>query len=673
MNQKLKVKEKETTISETTEPTRSGESETATTVLEESNAGIAHRFNNPRREKIGLGEYEPTKESFEQWDREADAAIEKGYSVEGLLHKMETDENFSPSPVENSILKKYISTLEAKIEENPSKELLEQQKRLATAVSLAGTKVARQLASRRGASDPMDNLSNFLLDKEISQGAPLSESQIREEKAKYSEVKKARKELKEAENEQAELDAKLIAEVGFNKAKALRRKENKKSHSEYKEERKKAVEGAREALKKIRTEDSALMSSVPFARQFKEIAAISPYVKDVVKSLIDEGYDKLDDVTNLVYAEFKDFVEGLSKKDIYDIIGGQYEKRDLTRNEKVSTIRLLKMEAKLLSEIEKAKKGESEAKGERKRVEYSRRVEELKKRLKEIVDSNKFRELIEEDSQLTETIKEGKTQSLREKNIDRKIVKLTKDLKDKKYSNERPEPLKLPISKKVAAKMARVVELEGKIKNERMKEEYAKRPKYIKWMDTVMKFIGLKRVVQSAIDLSVSFRQGGSLLSPRNIDVWAKAFASQLKSVFSPSKYKRIMYEIRRSPKYHEMIEDGVVFNDLEQLDPNHRNEDFQRSFIYDIPIVKEPFLASNRAADGFLNVARYELYNKLRLRLEKQGLTRKTDPKAFEDAARWAMNMTGRGNMLKMFESPASQRVLNNTFYGARLTASLS
>ena len=218
------------------------------------------------------------------------------------------------------------------------------------------------------------------------------------------------------------------------------------------------------------------MSSVPFARQFKEIAAISPYVKDVVKSLIDEGYDKLDDVTNLVYAEFKDFVEGLSKKDIYDIIGGQYEKRDLTRNEKVSTIRLLKMEAKLLSEIEKAKKGESEAKGERKRVEYSRRVEELKKRLKEIVDSNKFRELIEEDSQLTETIKEGKTQSLREKNIDRKIVKLTKDLKDKKYSNERPEPLKLPISKKVAAKMARVVELEGKIKNERMKEEYAKRP-----------------------------------------------------------------------------------------------------------------------------------------------------------------------------------------------------
>ena len=88
-----KGQETETTISETTEPTRSGESETATTVLEESNAGIAHRFNNPRREKIGLGEYEPTKESFEQWDREADAAIEKGYSVEGLLHKMETDEN----------------------------------------------------------------------------------------------------------------------------------------------------------------------------------------------------------------------------------------------------------------------------------------------------------------------------------------------------------------------------------------------------------------------------------------------------------------------------------------------------------------------------------------------------------------------------------------------------
>ena len=89
-----KGQETETTISETTEPTRSGESETATTVLEESNAGIAHRFNNPRREKIGLGEYEPTKESFEQWDREADAAIEKGYSVEGEIANLSANFTF---------------------------------------------------------------------------------------------------------------------------------------------------------------------------------------------------------------------------------------------------------------------------------------------------------------------------------------------------------------------------------------------------------------------------------------------------------------------------------------------------------------------------------------------------------------------------------------------------
>lgn len=131
------------------------------------------------------------------------------------------------------------------------------------------------------------------------------------------------------------------------------------------------------------------------------------------------------------------------------------------------------------------------------------------------------------------------------------------------------------------------------------------------------------------------------------------------------------MYAIRHDQQYHDMVKDGVVFNDLGSADPDLHNEDFRKSFLYNIPILSEPLKASNRSADAFLNVARYELYKKMRRRLEQQGLTRESDPRAFKYAGGWVMNMTGRGNMHSALEKPAMNAVLGNTFYGARLMAS--
>ena len=122
---------------------------------------------------------------------------------------------------------------------------------------------------------------------------------------------------------------------------------------------------------------------------------------------------------------------------------------------------------------------------------------------------------------------------------------------------------------------------------------------------------------------------------------------------------------------YHDMVKDNVVFNDLSSADPNLHNEDFRKSFIYKIPILSEPLKASNRSADAFLNVVRSEMYKKLRNNLEKKGLTRESDPKAFKYIGNWVMAMTGRGTMHSALEKPAMNAVLGNTFYGARLMAS--
>ena len=219
--------------------------------------------------------------------------------------------------------------------------------------------------------------------------------------------------------------------------------------------------------------------------------------------------------------------------------------------------------------------------------------------------------------------------------------------------------------------MDKVAELENKIKLERDKDNYEKKSKWIKGYDKFMQVLGLKRIVQTAVDLSVSFRQGATLLSPRQIDTWGKSFNNQIKSIFSSNNYNRIMYEIRHSNEYHDMVKDGIVFNDLESVNPEQRNEEFQKSFVYKIPVLREPLLASQRAADGFLNTARYELYMKFKRNLENQGITRQSDPEAYKEAAKWAMNMTGRGNLIQALEHSKAQAILGNTFYGARLMAS--
>ena len=52
------------------------------------------------------------------------------------------------------------------------------------------------------------------------------------------------------------------------------------------------------------------------------------------------------------------------------------------------------------------------------------------------------------------------------------------------------------------------------------------------------------------------------------------------KTVFSPKVFDRVMFDIHKSPNFKQMLEDGIVFNDMDAVDSNQRNEDFQKSFM---------------------------------------------------------------------------------------------
>ena len=640
--------------------------------------GITHEQLNEVARELGFPEYEVSPETVEQWDVEAKERLAKDPDAANkLIDKYE--KNNIPTPVEQRMMLNIISSAKAKINANPSpKNLAEFKKIMELSNNVGGRLVGQSLAARKGVKQVEDTLPDFLLMRENDRGYPFTESEIKQQAKVFEELKKEKDALKEALQKSEETNAKLIAEMGVNKAKAAAKKAAKKTREEYVIERKQSVADAREALKKLRTGEEGVTSvAVPYLRELK---AVAPHVKKYIKSLVEEGANKLDNIVIDTYAEFKDIVDGITKKDILDIFNGEYdESKPRTRNEKAEELRLLQREAALIKELENVRKGIEKEKNPAQKVKKNDRITELEDKIKEVKRLNKERDRVPQEFTEPEFASKTENEALASKRniLTKRIEKLQDDIKNKRYLEEKQAPPKLELDRKTQLLKDRVIKLERQIEAERQKDAYKKMSKTDKALDAFNQITGIRRVMQTAFDLSVSLRQGiMTALNFRKWDVFAKAFGNQMKSVFSDKKFNSLMYDIRNSGEYNKMQEDGIKFNELDSLKNEERNEDFQKSFLYGIkiPIVRqlitEPLLASQRAADGFLNTARYELYLKYEKQLLKQGITRQSDPEAYKRMADFVMNMTGRGKLISFLESGKANKVVSNTFYGARLMA---
>ena len=640
--------------------------------------GITHEQLNDVARELDFPEYEASPETIEQWDARAKAELAKGpEAANKLIAKYE--KNILPDPWEQRMMLMIISSAKAKINANPSPENLAQFKRIMELSNNVGGKVvAQSLRARQGVKQVVDTLPDFLLMRENDRGYPFTESEIKDQARIFEELQKEKNALKEALQKSEEANAKLIAEMGVNKAKAAARKSAKKTKEEYVIERKQSLAAAREALKKLRSGEQGLTAvGIPGV---KELTAVAPHIKNYMKSLVEEGVSKLDDVINDTYAEFKDIVDGITKKDILDAFNGEYDQsKPRTRNEKAEELRLLQREAALLKELENVRKGIEKEKNPAQKVKKNDRILELEDKIKEVKRLNKERDRVPQEFTEPEFASktEGELLASKRRMLTKRIEKLQDDIKNKRYLEEKAAPPKLELDRKTQLLKDRVVKMERQIEAERQKDAYKKMSKTEKALEHINQITGIRRVMQTAFDLSVSLRQGIMIaLNPRKWDVFAKAFGNQMKSVFSDKKFNSLMYDIHNSSEYNKMVADGIKFNELDALKNEERNEDFQKSFLYGIktPIVRqlitEPLLASQRAADGFLNTARYEMYLKYEKQLLKQGITRQSDPEAYKRMADLVMNMTGRGKLISFLESGKANKVVSNTFYGARLMA---
>ena len=624
------------------------------------------------RESLGLPAYKGLPiENREMLREAAQEMIKKGVSVESLYDKIRRGDVLSN--YENAFMAEYRAALDVELKNNPSQELLKKIAEFADifqqGASLAG-KALESLKIMKKLNEA-NTLSNFLLTRQEDKGFPLTPKMMVEETAKFEKVQKAKKELKESVENDIVNQVKTEAE---NELKKEGKVKVKKSHEEFVKERKAALVAAKEALKKLRSGEQGLMVSAP---GLNELVAIAPHMNKYVKSLFAEGVSKLDDIVTEVHKEFSELVDGLTKRDVLDVIAGKHNLKKITPNEINAGLRLLRREADLLGLLEKARLGEDRAKSESQMAEKSKRVQELEKKIKEVKELNRVKELAEQGvEEKSPTIgKDGVTDAdynqKRQKYLDRKIKKLEDNLKNKNYDKEEKETIKYKVSDKTKKMTDRVVELEKAIALDRYKDQTNKLSKWEKAWDKIQSVLGVRRIVQTAVDASIWFRQLAKLtLNPLKWSIARKFIFAGAQSVFSQKNYDRLMYGIHQAPDFEESVKDGIRYNELDSIDPKKQNEMFPKSFVFKIPILRELITASQRIADASLNVARYELYNKYKRELLRKGITRESDPNEYEQMAKLVMNSTGSGNMLEILESRKAEKVMGSLFYGARLMA---
>lgn len=629
--------------------------------------------------EFGVNERVPTEVKHDlNTIKEADNLLEKGWSVKGLLNKIEEgDAHINDAEYIN--LTRYGAELSDRLRgmkndvNSPEyNQTLAELNRVANAANLSGQSQGRALGIRgRFKTVAEGSYGDFMLTEiEANNGALLTEAQKDIANKQFTEFEKAKTKFEE---DKAKFDAEVSrynAEKELGKTKKTAPTTNtKKTHEDFVKERKDAVEKAREALKKLRTGESGL-SAVPLPG-VRELIAIAPHVTKAFKSLVEEGAIKLADAVKQLYDDFKEF--GVTEKNIHDIIAGEYNEKKITKKESAIRMENLRIEAQLIKKLENILNGEN-PKTEKAKIKRNQEVEDLRKRIaqvtKEELDANKFHgEQIDEGvKKLQSLIKrnEKETDAIKEKiankdfAIEEKKVPL---LDDKELQKRFPESFK-------AAQKSRdeLIKTKHDITVRRLKQMYENKTPSEKAVEVFSKALNVPRTLMASMDLSAPLRQAVIATTAHPV-LAGNALKFMLKAAADGKVYSRWLDDVHSSERWGVAEKIKLAITDPESLHVKEHEEAFQGApYAEKIPIIGVGVTASERAYVGYLNKLRWDLFNMYADRFEEQGKTYENNKKLYEGLSSFINSATGRGNM-KGLENAAP--IMNWFLFASRLIAS--
>lgn len=605
--------------------------------------GITHEQINQVARELGLPDYEGSPETVATWDKQAKERIDKNpNAIPELLNKLR--EGKQPDAVEQRMMLMYMADLKARINKDPMNDgLLDQWKRARHLSDIVGGReVAKSLRARQGTVPVEETLADYIVTQMEKTG--VSKLTPKQKEINIREFE----EFQKAKNNWDAYNDKRINELAIQKAEEIVKKikaeapKTKKVHGDYVKERQDLIQSIKDKLKQSRGDVSATI--VPYA---KELFAIAPDVAKLVKSLVEEGINKLPEIIDSVHATLKEYIEPITKEDVRALIAGEYNEKLRTRSVITATIKDLRDQASLIGRLQELEAG-IDPKNERAKIKRNQEIEELKQKIKE--------------HDLTK-LAASKTRMKSE------IAKLEKDLAESKYAPE--EKTIIVLDKEGLELKDKLIKLRKEREIRLAEEEYANRSLREKAWSIISAPFREVRTIKSAFDLSAPLRQGvvptlaEMITNPGRA---GKRFKNMLQSAASEKYFDRWMHDLKTSPEWRVMEESGLAISDPNNI--SKKEEVFQSKLAEKIPILGTIGIkGSERAYSFWLNAQRADMFKKGAIMLQDKGMTFENSPEAYKNWAKTVNALTGRGELAGPLKNAAE--ALSIGFFSPRLIAS--
>lgn len=205
-----------------------------------------------------------------------------------------------------------------------------------------GRETARGLNARKMMADRRFSLVNMQLEKRSANGGePLTEKQEDALKDQYEEIKKTKEAYEARIEELTKENARIKAEKSVSESK--KGGKTKKTKDQFKQERKDIVQQMRDDLLRAAKGGEGLTSSIPLAAQ---LTAVAPHVAKLVKSFVEEGVDRLEDITKNIHDILKPVIPDIEDRHIHDLIAGEYNEKVAAAQKEPSAYQQIKEQAK---------------------------------------------------------------------------------------------------------------------------------------------------------------------------------------------------------------------------------------------------------------------------------------------------------------------------------------
>jgi len=616
-----------------------------------SSGEITHAANEVRRQARGLPEYQKSSTSAESLMNEAEKMLKDGYDVEDLMNRLES--GATPEPVENFIRKIYAATLDAEIAKNPTDELLAKQKRFAEIGDLVNSKLGLTLWSLQGEGSPLVSISDFYVAKMEALGVDkLTDEQKKDTKEAFDKVQNANENADTALQEYKDEVAKLKSEIELLKQKkesTPKSTKEKKSHEDFVAERKDIAKSIAEKWKNAGKD--ILSSDIPYRSQ---LFAIAPDVARLMKSYVQEGAIKLEEVVKKIHNEIKEFVPEITEKDIHNIIAGEYNKKLPTRNELSAKMRDLTDEAKYINKLETILSGE-DPRTEKEKIKRNQNISALQKKIKDLQ-----KDLPATDADLKKRLKgikvanEKATAKIKER-IAKGEFELKKEvpfMEDKEMQRKFPKEYKAALDAILAREEAR-----HEFDIALLKDQQSKRSNIEKGADLLSKTMGTVKAIVTGIDDSAIAIQTymALLLRPK---IGATALKLHAEFALSQKKFDRWLTAIHNSSDYKLMQDSGLDITEPKSLLEGKKEEIFNNRFDGTVKIkgkeyqlIGAPLKPFERAFTTLGNATRVLAFRAKAEQYMRQGYTFESHPELFKSLAQRLNTETGRGKQNEYIE----------------------